>query len=49
MACCKFSKSSITGMIGYGMAKAAVHQLIKSLAQENNGLPNGACAVAILP
>ena len=49
MACCKFVYSSITGMIGYGMAKAAVHQLTKSLAQEKNGLPNGACAVAILP
>lgn len=36
-------------MIGYGMAKAAVHQLIKSLAAEKSGLPPGATAVAILP
>lgn len=37
------------GMVGYGMAKAAVHQLCKSLAGENSGLPSGAVAVAILP
>ena len=36
-------------MIGYGMAKAAVHQLVKSLAAPNSGLPDSACAVAILP
>ena len=27
------------GMIGYGMAKAAVHQLTKSLAAPKSGLP----------
>eukprot|EP00730_Choanoeca_flexa_P008484 TRINITY_DN12495_c0_g3_i1.p1 TRINITY_DN12495_c0_g3~~TRINITY_DN12495_c0_g3_i1.p1 ORF type:complete len:235 (+),score=57.51 TRINITY_DN12495_c0_g3_i1:37-741(+) len=37
------------GMIGYGMAKAAVHQLVKSLAADGSGLPEGASAVAILP
>lgn len=37
------------GMIGYGMAKAAVHQLTKSLAGENSGLPSNALSVAILP
>nr|XP_053643689.1 dihydropteridine reductase-like [Cherax quadricarinatus] len=37
------------GMIGYGLAKAAVHQLTKSLGQEKSGLPQGATAVAILP
>lgn len=37
------------GMMGYGMAKAAVHQLVKSLAGKDNGLPDGACALAILP
>ncbi|XP_019631845.1 PREDICTED: dihydropteridine reductase-like [Branchiostoma belcheri] len=37
------------GMIGYGMAKAAVHQLTKSLGQPNGGLPEGAAAIAILP
>lgn len=37
------------GMIGYGMAKAAVHQLTKSLAKENSGLPAECTAIAILP
>jgi len=37
------------GMIGYGMAKAAVHQLTASLAAPKSGLPEGAAAVAILP
>ena len=36
-------------MIGYGMAKAAVHQLVKSLASEKSGLPDKALAVALLP
>jgi len=36
-------------MIGYGMAKAAVHQLVKSLAADKSGLPTGAAALAILP
>ncbi|KAJ8918678.1 hypothetical protein NQ315_014998 [Exocentrus adspersus] len=37
------------GMIGYGLAKAAVHQLTKSLAQNGSGLPNDSSVVAILP
>lgn len=37
------------GMVGYGMAKAAVHQLCQSLAAKNSGMPAGAAAVAILP
>lgn len=37
------------GMIGYGMAKAAVHQLTKSLAGEKSGLPPNSLAVSILP
>jgi len=37
------------GMIGYGMAKAAVHQLTKSLAEEESGLPKDSLVVAILP
>ena len=37
------------GMIGYGMAKAAVHQLTKSLAAKDSGLPAGSLVVAILP
>ena len=31
------------------MAKAAVHQLVKSLGSEGSGLPSGACALGILP
>ncbi|XP_055373200.1 dihydropteridine reductase [Condylostylus longicornis] len=37
------------GMIGYGMAKAAVHQLTKSLAGNESGLPKDSVVVAILP
>ncbi|XP_057282645.1 dihydropteridine reductase isoform X2 [Pezoporus wallicus] len=36
-------------MIGYGMAKGAVHQLCQSLAGPSSGLPSGSAAVAILP
>lgn len=36
-------------MIGYGMAKAAVHQLTKSLAAEESGLPSGSLVASILP
>jgi len=37
------------GMIGYGLAKAAVHQLVKSLAEPKSGLPDNAFVAAILP
>jgi len=37
------------GMIGYGMAKAAVHQLVASLAANGGGLPDESTVVAILP
>ncbi|XP_015113328.1 dihydropteridine reductase [Diachasma alloeum] len=37
------------GMIGYGMAKAAVHQLTKSLAAKDSGLPENSLVTAILP
>ncbi|KAL3119045.1 hypothetical protein niasHT_003828 [Heterodera trifolii] len=38
------------GMIGYGMAKAAVHQLVRSLADAKAaGLPEGTCSFALLP
>ncbi|XP_031618953.1 dihydropteridine reductase [Contarinia nasturtii] len=37
------------GMIGYGLAKAAVHQLTKSLAEEKSGLPDNSLVVSILP
>eukprot|EP00123_Amoebidium_parasiticum_P012289 comp21255_c0_seq1/m.28970 comp21255_c0_seq1/g.28970 ORF comp21255_c0_seq1/g.28970 comp21255_c0_seq1/m.28970 type:complete len:234 (-) comp21255_c0_seq1:397-1098(-) len=37
------------GMLGYGAAKAAVHQLTMGLGKEGSGLPAGATALAILP
>ncbi|KOB78605.1 Dihydropteridine reductase [Operophtera brumata] len=37
------------GMIGYGMAKGAVHQLTKSLGGKDSGLPENSLAVAIMP
>ncbi|XP_004432412.1 PREDICTED: dihydropteridine reductase [Ceratotherium simum simum] len=37
------------GMIGYGMAKGAVHQLCQSLAGKNSGMPPGSAAIAVLP
>ncbi|KAI8637941.1 hypothetical protein BD408DRAFT_423693 [Parasitella parasitica] len=37
------------GMIGYGMAKAAVHHLVKDLAAPNGGLPEGCKVTAVLP
>lgn len=37
------------GMIGYGMAKAAVHQLVKSLAAKDSGLPENSFVGAMLP
>ena len=36
-------------MMGYGMAKAAVHQLVKSLAGQGSGMPSGSVSTAILP
>ena len=36
-------------MMGYGMAKAAIHQLTKSLASADSGLPNDAKTFALLP
>ena len=36
-------------MIGYGMAKAAVHHLCKSLADPKGGLPKDSTTLAILP
>ncbi|KAM3939612.1 dihydropteridine reductase [Leptodactylus fuscus] len=43
------AQSPTPGMIGYGMAKAAVHQLCQSLGGEKSGLPANSAAVAILP
>jgi dihydropteridine reductase len=36
-------------MVGYGAAKAAVHQLTASFAGSDSGLPSGTRVVAILP
>jgi len=36
-------------MIGYGLAKAAVHHLVKSLAEPKSGLPPNTLVTAILP
>lgn len=41
--------TATSGMIGYGMAKAAVHQLTKSLAASGSGLPDNSLVVSILP
>ncbi|KAM8848121.1 quinoid dihydropteridine reductase a [Synchiropus picturatus] len=49
LAGAKAALSGTGGMVGYGMAKAAVHQLCQSLAAKNSGMPAGAAAVAILP
>lgn len=49
LAGAKAALSGTGGMVGYGMAKAAVHQLCQSLATKNSGMPSGATAVAILP
>lgn len=37
------------GMIGYGIAKAAVHQLTKSLSEAGSGMPENSLVVSILP
>ena len=37
------------GMIGYGMSKAAVHQLVSSLGAADSGLPANTSVLAILP
>ncbi|XP_023845961.1 quinoid dihydropteridine reductase a isoform X2 [Salvelinus sp. IW2-2015] len=49
LAGAKASLGGTSGMVGYGMAKSAVHQLCQSLAGEDSGMPPGAVAVAILP
>uniref|UniRef100_A0A8C4Q8P3 Dihydropteridine reductase n=1 Tax=Eptatretus burgeri TaxID=7764 RepID=A0A8C4Q8P3_EPTBU len=41
--------SGTPGMLGYGLAKAAVHQLTRSLASEKSGLPEGVTVLAVLP
>lgn len=36
-------------MIGYGLAKASVHHLTKSLSENDSGLPNQSTVLSILP
>lgn len=36
-------------MIGYGLAKAATHQLVKSMAAKGSGLPSTSVTLGILP
>lgn len=36
-------------MMGYGLAKAATHQLVKSMGAKGSGLPSTSTALAILP
>lgn len=43
------AEGATPGMMGYGMAKAAVHQLVKSLGASGSGLPEGATTCALLP
>uniref|UniRef100_A0A673SVX3 Dihydropteridine reductase n=1 Tax=Suricata suricatta TaxID=37032 RepID=A0A673SVX3_SURSU len=49
LAGAKAALEGTPGMIGYGMAKGAVHQLCQSLAGKNSGMPPGSAAVAVLP
>ncbi|TRY85563.1 hypothetical protein DNTS_020377, partial [Danionella cerebrum] len=49
LAGAKAALGPTAGCIGYGMAKAAVHQLCQSLSKPNSGLPPGSTVVAILP
>lgn len=36
-------------MMGYGLAKAAIHQLVKSMASKGSGLPSTSVTLGILP
>jgi dihydropteridine reductase len=36
-------------MVGYGLAKAAVHQLVRSIATDPKAFPEGGCVVGVLP
>uniref|UniRef100_A0A2K5Y8E7 Dihydropteridine reductase n=1 Tax=Mandrillus leucophaeus TaxID=9568 RepID=A0A2K5Y8E7_MANLE len=46
LAGAKAALDGTPGMIGYGMAKGAVHQLCQSLAGKNSGMPPRAAAIA---
>ncbi|XP_018325220.1 dihydropteridine reductase-like [Agrilus planipennis] len=45
----KAALDSTPGMLAYGISKAAVQFMAKSLSNEKSGLPKGALSVAILP
>lgn len=45
----KAALEATPSMIGYGVAKAAVHHLTRTLAANESGLPNGSTSLAILP
>lgn len=45
----KAALEATPGMIGYGMAKGAVHNLVKSLAANDSGMPKESSTFAILP
>ncbi|VEN42776.1 unnamed protein product [Callosobruchus maculatus] len=45
----KAALQATPGMIGYGMAKSAVHQLTKSLSAKESGIPANSLVAAILP
>ncbi|KAL3290290.1 hypothetical protein HHI36_023635 [Cryptolaemus montrouzieri] len=45
----KVAQEGTPGMIGYGLTKSAIHQLTKSLAGKDSGLPVNSLAVSILP
>lgn len=37
------------GMLAYGVAKAAVHHMVRSIAADPASMPAGSCTVAVLP
>jgi dihydropteridine reductase len=43
------ASSPTPGMIAYGVAKSAVHHLVRSLAQKDSGLPDGTTVTGIMP
>lgn len=45
----KLALEGTPDMIGYGLAKAGVHQLTRSLAAKNSGLPEDSVVISILP
>lgn len=45
----KASLGATGGMVAYGMAKASINHLVKSLADQASGLPENSQVVAVLP